>query len=389
MTTLKTDTAPNGTVISHHAHQANAEKIVAAEVTAYKIPTDQPESDGTLKWNATTLIVVNLSTRNHSGLGYAYSSPAVCSLIREHLFPVVLHKAPNQGPMLFQNMVRETRNLGRPGITSMAISAVDVALWDLRAKQIGISISDLHGRARDATRVYGSGGFTSFDDYQLQKQAEHWIGLGINQVKIKVGREPEKDPHRAAVVAKAMKRSDQQTELFVDANGAYSRKQAIGMAQVFADEGATWFEEPVSSDDLDGLRLIRDACVGQIEISAGEYGFHPIYFRRMLEAGAVDVMQADATRCGGITGFLAVAALCDAFQVPLSAHCAPTLHMHLACMASNVRHIEYFHDHVRIEQQLFEGFCPAENGCMTANKERSGLGINLRTVDANQYQVQC
>src|SRR5207248_1073491 len=146
-----------------------------------------------------------------------------------------------------------------------------------------------------------------------------------------------------------------EAQLYVDANGAYTRKQALAQAEAFAEIGVIWFEEPVSSDDLDGLRLLRDRSPAGIRIAAGEYGYDLFYFRRMLEAGAVDVLQADATRCAGVTGFLAAAALCEAHNMPFSAHTAPSLHTHLCCAAATVMNVEYFHDHARIERLLLDG----------------------------------
>src|SRR5205085_10704766 len=130
---------------------------------------------------------------------------------------------------------------------------------------------------------------------------------------------------------------------FVDANGAYGRKQALAFAAAFAEQNVTWFEEPVSSDDLAGLRLVRDRAPAGMDMAAGEYGYDLYYFRRMLEAGAVDVLQADATRCAGITGFLQLAPLCQARGFALSAHCAPSLHVHPCCAVLPLRHLEYFH----------------------------------------------
>jgi L-alanine-DL-glutamate epimerase-like enolase superfamily enzyme len=153
------------------------------------------------------------------------------------------------------------------------------------------------------------------------------------------------------------------------------------------EQGVTWFEEPVSSDDLDGLRLIRDHGAGDVQVSAGEYGYHTPYFRDMLAAGAVDVLQADATRCSGISGFLEVSALCDAFQVPLSSHTAPSVHLHAACAAQPLRHIEWFHDHVRIEQLFFDGAARAEKGYVTPDLSRPGLGIELKSRDAQRYAI--
>jgi L-alanine-DL-glutamate epimerase-like enolase superfamily enzyme len=175
--------------------------------------------------------------------------------------------------------------------------------------------------------------------------------------------------------------------LFVDANGGYTRKQALAQAERFADEGVTWFEEPVSSDDLDGLRLMRDRAPAGMDIAAGEYGFDELYFRRMLDAGAVDVLQADATRCAGFTGFLQAAALCEARSMPLSAHCAPTLHAAVCCAARPAVHVEYFHDHARIERMLFDGALQPRDGRLWPDTSEPGLGIELKRADAERYRI--
>jgi len=174
-------------------------------------------------------------------------------------------------------------------------------------------------------------------------------------------------------------------QLFVDANGAYTVKQAISQAEDFAESGVAWFEEPVSSDDLDGLRLVRDRAPAGMDVAAGEYGYDPFYFRRMLDAGAVDVLQADATRCGGVSGCIAAHALCDGRGLPLSAHCAPALHVHLGCALDRVRHIEYFHDHQRIERMLFDGTTVPRDGLLSPDLERPGLGLELRRADAARF----
>jgi L-alanine-DL-glutamate epimerase-like enolase superfamily enzyme len=146
----------------------------------------------------------------------------------------------------------------------------------------------------------------------------------------------------------------------------------------------SWFE-PVSSDDLEGLRLLRDRAPAGMDIAAGEYGYNTFYFRRMLAAGAVDVLQADATRCGGITGFIAAAALCGAEPLPLSSHTAAALHAHLGCALEPVRHAEYFHDHVRIEQMLFDGAPRPVAGRLSPDTSRPGLGLELKRPDAARY----
>ncbi len=264
----------------------------------------------------------------------------------------------------------------------MAISAVDSALWDLKARLLDLPLANLLGSVRESVPIYGSGGFTSYSMEQLQRQLEGWVERGIPRVKMKIGRNAGVDLERVRAARQAI---GPDGELFVDANGAYSRKQALAQAEKFADLNVSWFEEPVSSDDLTGLRLLRDRAPAAMEIAAGEYGYELGYFRRMLASGAVDVLQADATRCGGITGFLQVATLCEAFHVPLSAHTAPALHTHVCCSATPVRHLEYFYDHVRIEQMFFDGVGRPEDGELRPDLSRPGMGIELKQADIKRF----
>ncbi|APR87888.1 Mandelate racemase [Minicystis rosea] len=292
--------------------------IERLDVAAYTIPTDRPESDGTLAWSKTTLVVVHASAGGARGLGYTYADVATARLIGDTLADVVRGRDAMAVPGAWAAMVRSIRNLGRPGIAQMAIAAVDAAIWDLKARLLGLPLAVLLGKARDRVPIYGSGGFTSYTEREIAAQLGGWAADGIPRVKMKVGREPAADLDRVRAARAAIGPG---AALFVDANGAYSRKQALAFAERFAGEGVTWFEEPVSSDDLAGLRLLRDRAPAGVDVAAGEYGYDIGYFRRMLEAGAVDVLQADASRCG-ITGFLAVGALCEARSRPLRALCA-------------------------------------------------------------------
>ncbi len=127
---------------------------------------------------------------------------------------------------------------------------------------------------------------------------------------------------------------------------------------------------------------------GGMDIAAGEYGYDCFYFRRMLEAEAVDVLQLDATRCKGFTGFLRGAAIAASFGCPISAHCAPSLHMHAGCAVRGLRHVEYFHDHARIEQMLFDGFISPVNGQLTPDRSRPGLGLKFKRQDAERFAIK-
>ncbi len=348
----------------------------------YVIPTDGPESDGTFTWDKTTAVVVEATAGGATGLGYTYADRATAAAIREALAPVVVGQDAFATSALYARMVGRVRNVGRPGIAAMAISAVDVALWDLKARLFGAPLAAVLGWARPAIPVYGSGGFTSYGIDRLQRQLGEWAAAGMKFVKMKVGRDPAADPERVRAARAAI---GERVELFVDANGAYARKQALAMAERFASAGVTWFEEPVSSDDLAGLRLVRDGVGGRMEVAAGEYGYDPFYFRRMLDAGAVDVLQADGTRCGGVSGLLAAQALADAHGMPLSAHCAPALHGHVGCALTRMRHVEYFYDHQRIEALLFDGVPSPRDGTFAPDPARPGLGITLKRQDAAKF----
>jgi L-alanine-DL-glutamate epimerase-like enolase superfamily enzyme len=352
--------------------------IDSVSARAVTIPTDAPESDGTLEWTSTTIIIVEVQGGGRTGVGYSYGSRAAASLVDELLAPAVRGHDAFDVPATYDAMLARVRNAGRPGIASTAISAVDLALWDLKAKLLDRPLVSVLGAARGSVPLYGSGGFTSYPIERLKDQLGGWASQGFKRVKMKVGRKPDRDPIRVRAAREAIGAG---VELFVDANGAYTRKQALRMARAFAELDVRWFEEPVTSDDLEGLRLVRDRAPETMDVAAGEYGYVPVYFRRMLAAGAVDVLQADATRCGGVTGFLRVAALCDAWNLPLSAHTAPMAHLHVVCAAPRVIHLEWFHDHVRIESMLFDGFVEPVDGALGPDLSRPGLGIELKRSD--------
>jgi L-alanine-DL-glutamate epimerase-like enolase superfamily enzyme len=355
---------------------------VSAE--AFVVPTDAHESDGTFEWDSTTIVVCRVSAGGATGLGYTYAARAAATFIDDALGDLLQGRDALDTAAAYVAMRVACRNNGRSGITSAAVSAIDNALWDLKGRLLGVPVVTLLGSARDAVPVYGSGGFTSYSIQELQNQLFGWVADGMTRVKMKIGRAAGDDVIRVAAARKAI---GDDAELFVDANGAYPRHVALGQAQRFAESRVTWFEEPVSSDDLDGLSLIVDHAPPGMAVAAGEYGYVSYDFRRLLERRAVDVLQADATRCGGITGFLTAAALAEAWNTPLSAHTAPSIHVHVCAAIANVVHIEYFHDHTRIEQMFFDGAARADHGWLRPDRGRPGLGLDFKENDAAPYRV--
>ncbi|MGZ4510032.1 MAG: enolase C-terminal domain-like protein [Mycobacterium sp.] len=354
---------------------------------AYEIPTDAPEGDGTFAWSSTTLVLAEVTAGGRRGVGYTYATGACRDLITGPLAGAVTGRSALDITGAWQAMVIAMRNNGRPGLASCAISAIDTALWDLKGKLLDLPVCRLLGLAHAEVPIYGSGGFTTYDDSTTRSQLERWVDeWKIPRVKIKIGESWGSDVARdLARIALARRVIGPDAELYVDANGGYRRKQAIRVAHAMAEHDVTWFEEPVSSDDLAGLREVRNQV--SPDVTAGEYGYDLAYFNRMLAADAVDCVQIDVTRCGGITDWLRAAAVAAANNVDVSGHCAPNLHAHVAAAVPNLRHLEYFHDHHRIEHMLFDGALSPDGGALRPDQRRPGLGLEFKHGDAEQYRV--
>lgn len=361
-------------------------EVARLETQVLRIPTDRPEADGTIAWDATTMLLVEaVAPDGTRGTGWSYTTAAAAGVVHDVLAGAVTGRPLAGVREAWQAMVAAVRNIGRPGVAASAISAVDVALWDLAARREGLPLTRLLGACRAAVPVYGSGGFTSYPVDVLVDQLAGWVAQGIPRVKMKIGvahgSDPPADRQRILAVREAI---GDGPELFIDANGAYTAKQAVRLAQSLKGI-VSYFEEPVSSDHLDQLRAIRGAI--DQDVAAGEYGYDPWYFQAMLAAGAVDILQADATRCLGITGFLLAGGLAYAAGIPFSAHTSPAIHAHAGCAVPQLAHVEYFHDHARIEGMLFEGLPTLEGGMLVPPGDRPGLGVELKGAEAARWRT--
>jgi L-alanine-DL-glutamate epimerase-like enolase superfamily enzyme len=361
--------------------------VEEVRASAYTVPTDLPEADGTIAWTSTTLVLVQVRCDGVVGTGWTYGSPACVPVVDGLLGPLLRGRGPLDVGAAWLAMVRALRNVGRPGVAGMALSAVDCALWDLKARLLDMPLHRLLGAVHEQVPVYGSGGFTTYDDEQLASQLRHWAHEErIPRVKIKIGEScgaaESRDLCRARQARDVVGPG---VQLFVDANGGYSVGQAARVAAELDELGVTWFEEPVSSDDLEGLRYVRERS--GCDVAAGEYGWDLATLHRMVAAGSVDCLQVDVTRCGGITELLRVAAVAAAHGLEVSGHCAP--HEHLAPLAAvpNLRHLEWFHDHVRIERLFFDGTADPAGGTARPADDRPGTGLTFRDEAAAPYRV--
>ncbi len=352
----------------------------------YVIPTDAPEADGTLAWDKTTMVVASVGAGTARGIGWTYAAAAAGNVITDVLADAITGRSAMDVPGAAEAMARAVRNIGRPGIAATAISAVDIALWDLKARLLGVSLPRLLGQALDGVPIYGSGGFTSYDEHQTREQLAGWVEKDrIPRVKIKIGESwgsrEQRDLERVALAREVI---GPDAELYVDANGGYTTGQAVRVSHRLEEYGVTWFEEPVSSQDPAGLAAVRRQVLP--DVAAGEYSWSLADSARLIDAGAVDCLQLDVTRCGGITEFLRGGALAAAHNLQVSGHCAPNLHARVGTAVPNLRHVEYFHDHQRIEQMLFDGALNPADGVLTPDPDQPGLGLTLREADADRYR---
>lgn len=360
--------------------------IERIEARVYTVPTDGPEADGTFAWDSTTMMLVRAHSGSTVGTGWTYGAAQCGAVVTNTLAPLVIGQSALDIGGRFDAMVKAVRNSGRQGAIGYAISAVDIALWDLKARLLDLPLHRLLGAVRDTVPIYGSGGFTTYSEARLEEQLGGWAhDQQVPRVKIKIGESWGTNPARdLARLGQARRIIGDDVELFADANGGYTRKQAIRIAHSAAEVNLRWFEEPVSSDDLAGLREVRDAV--DADVTAGEYGFDLTYFRRMCDAGAVDCLQVDASRCGGITEWLRAAAVAASRGLEVSGHCGPHLHVHVAAATPNLRHLEWFHDHVRIETLFFDGALDPAGGVLRPS-DAPGNGLTLRETDATEFRV--
>ncbi len=354
----------------------------SVRVGVYRFPTPEPEADGTLEWEATTAVTVEIDAGGQTGLGWTYSGGATAAIVREVLAPVLAGRSPFDIGDCRIRMQRACRNLGTAAVVAHALSAIDIALWDLKARLLGVPLSRLFGAVRPATPVYGSGGFTTLTDDELGEQIDGWLSAGCRCVKIKIGEDrgerTERDLERVSFANGLL---GDRARLMVDANGAYSAALARRVGADLDRHGVIWFEEPVTSDDPPGLALLRAAL--RCDVTAGEYVYR--HYDAAALIGSVDCLQLDVTRCGGYSGFLECAALAAAHGLDISAHCAPSLHAPIVSAFAHLRHVEWFVDHARLEPLLVDGVPEVRDGVLATGL---GAGHGMRLADsAGKYSV--
>lgn len=318
-------------------------QIVSARAWTCNIPVLRPRTDAVQSFLSQETIFVELTTKaGVAGRGYAYTigvgGSAVRSLLEDYLLPTLIGLDADCPEALWRRLFMQCRSLMVGPVAALALAAIDTAAWDVRAKALGLPLFELAGGAQQAVPVYDTeGGWLHLPIDELVEGAAQAIAEGRRGVKVKVGKpDASEDVERLRAVREVI---GPQAALMVDANQSFTRDEALRRARLYEPFDLTWLEEPLPADDVEGHALLARST--SIPIAVGETMYSLGHFREYLSAGAASVVQPDVARIGGVTPWLKVAHLAEAFGVPTAPHFLMELHVSLAAAVPNGRWVEW------------------------------------------------
>ena len=365
-------------------------KITDITTTELFYPLAKPWQDGTTPppgLSGRGQLFVHIHTdEGVEGLGIGQASPGVRQVVETGLKGVLIGQDPFHIERLWNDMFWQVRAYGRKGVAFCALSAVDIGLWDVKAKALGLPLYKLLGPYTESAPIYGSGGWTNLDPEDLVAEMMGYVEPGMNRVKMKVGkdfgRSEREDIQRLAAVRKAV---GDDVAVYIDANNGYYPKQAIYMAREFEQFQVGWFEEPTLADDIPGLAEIRRAI--DIPVASGEHEYTKYGFRELIAGGGVDIAQPDVGRVGGVTEWMKAAHLAHAFNLPVAPHAVQLVHLHVCCATPNLKVVEYLVGAERVDQVWYTEFPEPKDGMWSPYPDRPGLGLELDPHAVEKYAV--
>ena len=367
-------------------------KITDVTTTVLFYPHTRPIQDATIPppgpnaGGRSQLFVHIYTDEGFEGLGIGQASPGVRQVIEADLKGLLIGQDPFNIEKLWNDMFWRVRGYGRKGVAFCALSAVDIGLWDLKAKALGLPLYKLLGPFTDSVPIYGSGGWTNLTQEELVAEMAGYVEQGIKRVKMKVGKDfgksEREDLQRLAAVRKTL---GDDVAIYVDANNGYYSKQAIYMAKEFEQFQVGWFEEPVLADDIGGLAEIKHAT--SIPIATGEHEYTKHGFRELIAGGGVDIVQPDVGRVGGVTEWMKVAHMAHAFNLPVAPHAVQLVHLHLACATPNLKVVEYMNTSLEGDRVWYTEFPQPSGGMWSPFPDKPGLGLELDPYAVERWAV--
>lgn len=349
-----------------------------------RVPFSPPIADATHVLRVLDLIVVNVHAGDHVGTAYMLSfdyAPLLLKGIIDHeLKRYVVGCPADDIRAIYEQNLRVTEYIGSEGLAMWGTSAIDVALWDLLARRLGVPAAILFGRYHSAVPVYGSGGWISYSDEELASEVNRYVERGFSGVKIKIGSlQEDRDIERIREVRRLI---GPRRKLMVDANQGLTLERALRLARKVEDCRLDWLEEPFPKNDLDSYA--RLAAATDIPLAAGEreFGVRPFY--RMAKTRSVSVMQPDLLRAGGVTGWRLIASLAEAHLLRLAPHFYREYDLHLAAAQPNLVAIESFDWLSDLLDTPFE----IRDGCAVV-PDRPGFGVAFRSDAIQEFRVAC
>ena len=370
-------------------------KITRVQTLLVSYPMGEEMRDSRLAFSSRSSLLVKMETDGGIvgwGESAAYGGPlrSTASVIEQELAPYLIGEDPLYPERHWDRIYQGTIMRGRRGLIIAAMSGLDVALWDILGKACGRPLYQLLGGARDRMRAYASGGFYSDSKGRRELAAEmaSYVKQGFTAVKMKIGGlSPKEDLERIRAVREAI---GPQVELMVDANCAYTPKQAMALAQRMEELDIAWFEEPVSCDDPDGSAQL--AAFTSIPIDGYESEFSRFAFRDLIVKRAVDIVQPDCIWSGGITECRKIAAIASAFNLPCVPHSfssavAMAANMHLIASIPNGYILEMDRNPNPLREELIREPVRIDSESCVTMPQGPGLGIEIDENILQKYQV--
>lgn len=314
-----------------------------------------------------------------TGTGYSYTigtgGPSVMKLLERSLCPALLGRDAQYVEQIWRDLFFLTHATTVGAITSIALAAIDTALWDLRCRKAGLPLHVMAGGAKTAVPLYTTeGGWLHLETAALVEDALCAKAAGFRGAKIKVGRPVHEDIARLSAVREAVGPG---FEIFTDANQAFEVDEAIRRARHYEAFDIGWFEEPLTADDIYGhVRLSRSTS---IPIAVGESLYSPLHFREYLQRGACSMVQVDAGRIGGVTPWLKTAHLAETFNIAVAPHFLMELHVALSCAVPNARWVEYI---PQLDAVTTQGMTIRNGEAIPSNQPGLGIAWDMPAIAA-------